>query len=475
MRKRRRRVSWGPVDEQEFVLPPDPREGSTVAQRYRIVRLLGEGGMGAVYEGEHIRIKRKVAIKFLHREHARTPAALTRFRREALAATATGNPHVVEVLDLDQAEDGTPFMVLEFLQGSSLAEDVERHGPMELGRALAIMQQLCEALDAVHDKGITHRDIKPDNLFLITRDGRPDFVKILDFGISKFTSSQDGVTVNLTRTGAAVGSIFFMAPEQTRGRDDVDRRADIYALGGVLFYLLTGRPVFEGDSIPYLMMQIVSDPPPRISLFRGDVPAHVQDALSCALCKDREQRFPDCASLWRALQSPSARHSAEALARTAIADSTPDARTHHASMATFDPVPRPPWRSPVAPLALLLVLAVAGWSLLRSTPLRAPRDVQSPAQARLEPVKSAAQAAPLPVPAVTPAAAAPAEPALGPAPPAKPPRKRRASVAAAPSELPSEPPSLGPAPSEPAVVAAPQPAAQPPTPDERMKLKLVRP
>jgi serine/threonine protein kinase len=320
MRKRRGRVSCSAVDEKSFVLPPDPRVGSVVCGRYRIVRLIGEGGMGAVYEGEHVLIRRRVAIKFLHAQYARTPAALTRFRREALAATATGNPHVVEVTDMDQAEDGSPFMVLEFLEGKNLWDEVEQHGPLSIARALKLARQLCRALSDVHERGITHRDLKPENLFLVTRDGQPDFLKILDFGISKFSHSDDGLPANLTKTGATVGSIYFMAPEQARGRADVGPRADIYAVGGILFFLLTGRAAFEGDSLPYMLMQIVSDPAPRVELLRPDVPAALSDCVARALSKDQAARFPDCMSFERALAAIDAELAQVGLAVTRVSD-----------------------------------------------------------------------------------------------------------------------------------------------------------
>jgi tRNA A-37 threonylcarbamoyl transferase component Bud32 len=475
------------VDEQSFVVPPDLRVGSTVANRYRVVRLLGEGGMGAVYEGEHIRIKRRVAIKFLHLEYARSPAALTRFRREALAATATGNPHVVEVLDLDQAEDGTPFMVLEFLEGVSLFDEVERRGPLALPRALAIMEQLCAALDVVHAKGITHRDIKPENLFLITRDGRPDFVKILDFGISKFATSHDGESGKLTKTGTAVGSIYFMSPEQTRGRDDVDARSDIYALGGVLFYLLTGRPVFEGDSIPYIMMQIVTDPPPALAIFRPELPAHVGEVITRALAKDREQRFQDCTSLFLALDRASPAPALGSLAKTVEADSSPDgwgeSAAAHSQAGTFDPLPRPPWRRVVLPIATVLALAAGGaWWMQRRPADPAPASLAAeravPERALTPAPTEKAAAVPSRVEAEPHAELAPAPaPAPPPAPTAVAPKRRlkmtQAVEPAAPVESAAQP-GVEAAPQVPAVSESlPKPSEAEVTSDKR-ELKRLR-
>ena len=170
----------------------DPLIGQTLQDRYRIVRRLGTGGMGAVYEGEHLIIKKRVAIKVLHPQFATSPEVVARFQQEALAATAIGHEHIVEVNDMGRLADGALFMVLEYLAGRDFADLIEKEGPLTIGRTVHIVSQMCDALQAAHDKGIVHRDLKPENVFLVKRIGNPDFAKVLDFGISKVQDAEAG-------------------------------------------------------------------------------------------------------------------------------------------------------------------------------------------------------------------------------------------------------------------------------------------
>ena len=170
--------------------PQDPKIGMVLQERYRILRKLGDGGMGAVYEGEHVLIKRRVAIKVLHAQFAQNPEIVARFQREAEAATSIGHPNIIEVTDMGRFPDGTAYMVLEFLEGRDWSHDIESHGPQPVGKVIHILTQVCDALTAAHAKGIVHRDLKPENIFLIERRGDPDFVKVLDFGISKIADGQ---------------------------------------------------------------------------------------------------------------------------------------------------------------------------------------------------------------------------------------------------------------------------------------------
>lgn len=192
----------------------DPLIGALLADRYRVLRKLGEGGMGRVYEAEHVAIRRKVAVKCLHASYASDAVAVERFHREAIAATSIGNEHIIDVLDMGSLPEGAPFMVLEYLDGRDLADLVESSGPLGIGRAIAIMCQVCEALEASHATGIVHRDLKPENIFRIRRSGGADFVKVLDFGISRF---MDGDHRRMTGTGVMMGTPLFMAPEQMEG------------------------------------------------------------------------------------------------------------------------------------------------------------------------------------------------------------------------------------------------------------------
>ncbi len=280
----------------------DPKLGMILQDRYRIVRLLGEGGMGAVYEGEHLLIKKRVAIKCLHAHYAQNPEVVARFHREALAATSIGHQNIIEVTDLGRFPDGAVFMVLEYLQGMDFARLIDEQGPQPLGRVVHIVSQICDALTAAHAKEIVHRDLKPENVFLIRRGDDADFVKLLDFGISKMKSSGDAPSANMTRTGMAIGTPYYMAPEQAQGLKDVDHRADIYALGVILFRALTGQHPFEHDSYPMLVLKICTEPPPPLRRYRPDLPPALEVIAARMLAKTPGERFQTCAEVKAALK-----------------------------------------------------------------------------------------------------------------------------------------------------------------------------
>ncbi|MBX3273995.1 MAG: serine/threonine protein kinase [Sandaracinaceae bacterium] len=280
--------------------PADPKIGMVLQDRYRIVRKLGDGGMGSVYEGEHVLIKRRVAIKVLHPQFAQNPEITARFQREAEAATSIGHPNIVEVTDMGSFPDGSAYMVLEFLDGRDWAKDIKDEGPQPLGKVVHILSQVCDALTAAHAKGIVHRDLKPENIFLIARHGDPCFAKVVDFGISKIVDSQESDR-SLTQTGTALGTPYYMAPEQCQGKKDVDLRADVYALGVILFQALTAQYPFDDESYPMLVLKICTEPPPSIAAFRADVPPQLQDVLHRMLAKNRDHRFSSCAEVKAAL------------------------------------------------------------------------------------------------------------------------------------------------------------------------------
>jgi serine/threonine-protein kinase len=204
--------------------------GRILDNKYRIVRLIGEGGMGSVHEGENTLIARRVAIKVLHAGAAANEQALTRFEREAQAAGRIGSDHILEVLDLGTLENGDRYMVMEYLDGEPLSDRIASRGkmvPAEIGK---LMRQALKGLQAAHDAGIIHRDLKPDNLYILReKAGHQDFVKIIDFGISKFSAL--GSDMNMTRTGAVMGTPYYMSPEQAKGSAHVDPRSDVYAIG----------------------------------------------------------------------------------------------------------------------------------------------------------------------------------------------------------------------------------------------------
>ena len=276
----------------------DERIGIVVADRYRIAKVLGVGGMGGVYEAEHLLIGKKVALKCLHREYARDRDIVERFKREARAATLIGNDHIIDVTDMGDLPDGSPFLVMEFLAGRPLAALCEL-GPLPVRRAVHIARQICSALGAAHDKGIVHRDLKPENVFLIERNGDPDFVKVLDFGISKMHSS--GVDRGLTRTGMAMGTPSYMSPEQAQGSKNLDHRTDLWALGVILYEMLAARRPFDADSYPLLLMNIVATDPDPVAWYRKDLPPALADAVMKCLVKDQEGRIHTMRELSEAL------------------------------------------------------------------------------------------------------------------------------------------------------------------------------
>nr|MDQ3037972.1 serine/threonine protein kinase [Myxococcota bacterium] len=284
----------------------DPRIGMVLQDRYKIVRKLGEGGMGAVYEGEHVLIKRRVAIKCLHAHYANSPEIVARFHREALAATSIRHPNIVEVTDMGRFPDGAFFMVLEFLDGRDWAADLARGGAQSLAKVVHIMTQVCDALAAAHEKGIVHRDLKPENVFLSQRGDDPDFAKVLDFGISKMQDSPgdpeaQAKSKGLTRTGMAMGTPYYMAPEQAQGKKDIDHRADIYALGVILFQSLSAQYPFDDESYPMLVVKICTQEAPPIARWRPDLPEPVQTLIARMLAKMPADRPSSCAEVKAAL------------------------------------------------------------------------------------------------------------------------------------------------------------------------------
>lgn len=285
---------------EESQTQDDPKIGLVLQERYRIIRRLGEGGMGAVYEGEHLLIKRRVAIKCLHPHFAQNPEVVARFHREALAATSAGHPNIVDVTDMGRFDDGTVFMVLEYLEGRDWSDELVAQGPQPLGKTVRILAQVCDALSAAHEKGIVHRDLKPENIFLLERGDNPDFAKVLDFGISKVKDA--GPTKSMTRTGATMGTPYYMSPEQAQGKKSIDHRADIYSLGVVLFEALTGQHPFDDESIHMLILKICTDPAPSLLGFRPDLPPEIEAIVTRAIAKEPSERFANCdefkAALW---------------------------------------------------------------------------------------------------------------------------------------------------------------------------------
>ncbi len=275
--------------------------GRVIAGRYRVLGLLGEGGMGAVYVAEHLMIGRKVALKRLHPELMGDEKAVKRFQREARAAASIGHEHIVEVLDLGFGEDGAPFLVMEYLRGKSLAQIIREEGRLEPRRACHVVGQVLAALGAVHRRGIVHRDLKPDNVIVGLRRGVRDFVKVVDFGISKMREEDGEPGLSLTRTGVMLGTPFYMSPEQARGVKDLDHRVDLYGAGLILYESLTGRLPFEGSNYHQLLGAILSGKHPRARELSPAVPEALDAIIEKSLALDPEQRYPSARELLLAL------------------------------------------------------------------------------------------------------------------------------------------------------------------------------
>jgi serine/threonine-protein kinase len=285
--------------------------------KYRIERVLGVGGMGAVVEARHLQLDDRVAIKFLLSSMVRNAEVVERFLREGRAASKIRGEHVVRVFDVGTLETGAPYMVMEFLEGTDLAQHLQTSGPLRVAQAVDWVLEASEAIAEAHAAGIVHRDLKPANLHVTTRpDGTP-FIKVLDFGISKVGSTTGG-SMGLTKTSAVMGSPRYMSPEQMKSSRNVDARSDIWALGTVLYEALAGAPPFDADTVPELCVRIVMEPPPPLHTYRPDLPPGFEAALMVALAKDPASRYQTVAQFCAALApygSPQAAVSATRAAR----------------------------------------------------------------------------------------------------------------------------------------------------------------
>ncbi len=278
--------------------PIPVREGELVAGKYRVEGVIGVGGMGVVVSALHEQLDQRVAIKFVRTLEGSNAEAVHRFLREARAAVKLRSEHAARVLDVGTLDSGVPYMVMELLEGNDLAQVLAARGPLPFELTAEWMAQICEALAEAHAAGIVHRDLKPQNLFLARTVGGAEHVKVLDFGVSK---SAPGLG-SLTNTSAMLGSPLYMAPEQMRSSRDVDARADVWALGVVLFELLTQRFPFEAETLPDLCLKVVSDAPRLLSDFRPDVPETMVQVVARCLEKNRADRFANAAELVSALE-----------------------------------------------------------------------------------------------------------------------------------------------------------------------------
>ena len=291
-------MTTGPVN------PHDPLIGRTLGERYKIIRSIGEGGMGIVYEAMHVVIEKKVALKVLRDDFSKRPEVVERFRQEAKSASRIGHEHIVDISDFGETPRGQSYFVMEYLEGEDLANVLAREGTLAPERAAHIVIQCAKALGAAHAKGIVHRDMKPENIFLVSRQDQPDFVKIVDFGIAKMSDieTEGAPGRKLTKTGMIFGTPEYMSPEQAAGKP-LDHRVDVYALGVILFECLTGRVPFVGDTFMGILTQHMFEQPPT----RRAVHPHVacseelEMVVRQALTKNPDERYRNMDELARAI------------------------------------------------------------------------------------------------------------------------------------------------------------------------------
>ena len=308
-------MSW--LDEEI----EDEQVGRVIDNRYKLQSLLGQGGMGSVYKAEHLGIRRTVAVKLLHPTLASVPEVSRRFEREAFAIGRIEHPNCVDVMDFGQLEDGSLYLVMEYLQGHSLGDELADRERVEPGRALHILRHILRGLQHAHENDIVHRDIKPENVVLVTQNGDPDFAKILDFGIAKLMGSaaEDDGGVKLTQAGMAFGTPVYMSPEQAVG-NPVDGRADLYAASVMAYEMVTGHPPFHSDDKIEIMSMHTTRPVPIMSdLVPGlHVPADVENVIAKGLAKRPSDRYATAGDYIEAIETVLAGGSVEAPIDTLI-------------------------------------------------------------------------------------------------------------------------------------------------------------
>jgi serine/threonine-protein kinase len=266
--------------------------GATLSGKFEIKRKVGQGGMGAVYEATHTQLGKRVAVKVLLEKYAQREAIVKRLKQEAQLASSVGNEHIIDITDIGTTEDGRTYVVMEFLEGESLAECLGREIKLPEQRILKVISQAASALAAAHAKGIVHRDIKPENLFLLRRKDQ-DFVKVVDFGISKSLrqTGDEEEQPRLTQTGMVLGTPLYMSPEQARGDDELDARVDIYALGVIMYESATGRVPFSGNNYLSVISQVLNETPKPVREYRPEISEEFEAIVSKAMAKNKDERY----------------------------------------------------------------------------------------------------------------------------------------------------------------------------------------
>lgn len=342
--------------------------GDVIDGKYRVIRQLGVGGMGMVFEAEAMRLHRRVAIKVLQAPFAHREDLGVRFQLEAQAAGRIGSPHIVEVLDLGQLPAGEPYMVMELLLGETLRDRLRRQARLTGEQLLPIAQQLLSALMAAHAANVVHRDLKPDNVFLV-RSNQGDFVKLLDFGVSKFGQANGAQELGLTQNGTLLGTPYYLSPEQVQGHA-VDQRSDVYAAGVIFYEALTGRTPYQAEAMTDLLFKIVMTEAAPIAVVAPDVDPAWSRIVERAMARSREARFPSAAAMLETVQAAFAGGQLaprlSAPARQALAP-VPDQLTPEAWLQTDSPIarlaariePKKPGSPTTAAAAFIVIAALA--------------------------------------------------------------------------------------------------------------------
>ncbi|HEY1954999.1 MAG TPA: protein kinase [Polyangiaceae bacterium] len=370
----------GPPTSQPDSPPPtgnadDPvHPGDVLSGKFRVERVLGVGGMGVVVAATHLQLGQLVALKFMLRQALQYPDNVARFEREARAAVRLRSDHVAKVTDVGRLDDGAPYMVMEFLEGEDLDRFARKNAPLLVQTAVDLLLQAAEAIAEAHSLGIVHRDLKPKNLFLTHRLNGEPLVKVLDFGVSKVIGGEGDFS--LTATTQVLGSPSYMSPEQLRASRDVDQRTDIWALGAILYELLTGSVPFPATTLTQLTAMVISDPPRPIESLRQDVPTALRMVVLKCLEKRADDRYQSVADLAAAL-APFASEISVALATQRMAgalgsssnsrlNAPPDRPSFRAPGGSTDVAwdqtqlaPTDPKRSKVIPIAIAVSLASA--------------------------------------------------------------------------------------------------------------------
>jgi serine/threonine-protein kinase len=331
------------IDELDLLV------GSTVAGKYHIDRLIGRGGMGAVFQATNAAIGKRVALKFLGAETSKDADAATRFQREAEAASLAESPHIVQIFDSGRSEQGLPFLVMELLTGEDLRARLRREGRLDAESCVRIGVQILKALRQAHGAGIVHRDLKPDNVFLCRREDEPSFVKIVDFGISKLQQSP-GVDT-LTHKGAVLGTAFYMSPEQAQSFPDIDGRTDLFSVGAILYEMLTGEPPHMAPTYEAVLIAICTRDAPDVRQKAPEVPDKLARVVARALQRDRAERYESASDMLTDLEATL--HESRALATKT--------RTTTSGWVDSGPKSAPPQR--YRTLVGLVVAALGGFSL----------------------------------------------------------------------------------------------------------------